>query len=301
MNNKLISVIIPSFKRVSDLERAISSIINQTYINFEVLVIDNNEINSNYETDTRNLITRYNYTNVKYFKSPQVSNAQVARNFGIKISTGDYICFLDNDDSFLPNKLLIQSNLLDIASPDVIGVYCGFNIVSLNKIKKSYNYFNSGDLTIDLLLQKFAFCGGSCLMLRNELVKKFDYKFNEFYKSHQDWYFLLDIMKNHKLIPSFEILVNINIDDSSTFKFNEQFLIEQKNIFINKILPIIEAKSTDLQNKILQIQYYHLASILVTKRKYRNALKYLIISFQYKNLTIIQFLKFILKLLTSII
>ena len=107
MNNttNLVSIIIPTYNREKYLEEAILSIINQTYKNFEILVIDDGS-KENYAERICNKYTNCTYL---YKKNGGVSSA---RNFGIKKSKGDFIAFLDDDDVWKINKLEIQLNLL---------------------------------------------------------------------------------------------------------------------------------------------------------------------------------------------
>ena len=107
MNNttNLVSIIIPTYNREKYLEEAILSIINQTYKNFEILVIDD----GSKENYAERICNKYNNCTYLYKKNGGVSSA---RNFGIKKSKGDFIAFLDDDDVWKINKLEIQLNLL---------------------------------------------------------------------------------------------------------------------------------------------------------------------------------------------
>ena len=100
-----ISVIIPTYNRVSLLKKAIYSVLTQTYKDFEIIIIDN------YSTDgTLKYLQQLNDKRVNFY---QVRNNRIiakSRNFGISKSLGKYIAFLDDDDWWDKNKLL-ESNL----------------------------------------------------------------------------------------------------------------------------------------------------------------------------------------------
>jgi glycosyltransferase involved in cell wall biosynthesis len=99
----LVSVVIPTYNRASDLKRALKSVLDQTYFNWEVLVIDN------YSTDgTNELISEFNDVRIKLFKINNQGVIAVSRNLGIRLSSGEYIAFLDSDDFWLPKKLEIS-------------------------------------------------------------------------------------------------------------------------------------------------------------------------------------------------
>lgn len=102
----LISIIIPTYKRAEMLSRAIESCLNQTYKNIEIIIVDDNNPNTEFRKSTSEFMKKYkNNEKVKYVKMPSNGGGAKARNFGIEKSKGKYIAFLDDDDYFLENKL----------------------------------------------------------------------------------------------------------------------------------------------------------------------------------------------------
>ncbi len=98
-----ISVIIPTYNRINTIKRAIDSVLNQTYKNFEVLIIDDGS------TDNTGKFIENNYkdSRINYFYSKN-KGVSFARNLGIKKSSGEWIAFLDSDDEWLLDKLKKQ-------------------------------------------------------------------------------------------------------------------------------------------------------------------------------------------------
>ncbi len=106
MKNKIeISVIIPTFNRKELLYRSISSVLNQDHKPYEIIIVDNGS-----NDDTESMIKK-KFESVQYFyyESKGVSRA---RNFGIRKSKGNWICFLDSDDEWKKNKIKIQTNYI---------------------------------------------------------------------------------------------------------------------------------------------------------------------------------------------
>ena len=101
--NPLVSVIVTTFNRKDKLKEAIKSILDQTYNNLEILVVDNY---SNY--DINELIQDFNDTRIILIQNENNGNYVVNRNLGIKKSNGDYIAFCDDDDYWLTHKLTEQ-------------------------------------------------------------------------------------------------------------------------------------------------------------------------------------------------
>ena len=98
--NPLVSIIIPTYNRAEDLKRALQSVIDQTFTNWEVVVVDNHSIDN---TDT--LIESFNDPKIRLFKIHNEGVIAASRNLGLKHALGEYIAFLDSDDWWLPKKL----------------------------------------------------------------------------------------------------------------------------------------------------------------------------------------------------
>lgn len=120
MEKPLVSVIITSFNRFDMLKEAINSVLNQTYTNYEIIVVDDAS------TDNSPIAIKQEYGNKINFVSNERNLGPVqSRNRGIDLSNGEYIALLDSDDVFLPNKLEYLVNVLNKA-PGTIFVYCGW-------------------------------------------------------------------------------------------------------------------------------------------------------------------------------
>lgn len=94
----LVSVIIPTYNRVQYLERALHSVLDQTFSDYELIIIDDGS------TDDTNLLLKKYKKRIRIF-SILHSGVSAARNFGIEKSHGEWITFLDSDDFWLPEKL----------------------------------------------------------------------------------------------------------------------------------------------------------------------------------------------------
>lgn len=124
MNDK-VSVIIPTYKRSEFLDRAIQSVLVQTYTNIEIVVVDDNNPNTEYRVATENQMAKYEKNSkVRYIKNHCNTGGALARNVGINMATGGYIAFLDDDDVYLPQKIenqieYMKKMKLDMSFTDV--------------------------------------------------------------------------------------------------------------------------------------------------------------------------------------
>src|SRR5680860_383473 len=97
-----ISVVIPTYNRVRTLGRAIDSVLNQSYKDWELVVVDDGSTDG-----TDELMDKYDDPRIIYIKQGINKGVSIARNNGVKQSTGDFVSFLDSDDAYLSNGLSI--------------------------------------------------------------------------------------------------------------------------------------------------------------------------------------------------
>ncbi len=95
-----ISVIIPTCNRPELLPRAVKSVLNQTFNDFEVIVVDDGD-----KISAEKAMAQFSDQRIKYIKHEKRKGGGAARNTGLRNSQGDYIAFLDDDDEYLPDKL----------------------------------------------------------------------------------------------------------------------------------------------------------------------------------------------------
>lgn len=115
MKEELISVIMPTYNRGYIISLAIDSILNQTYRNFEFIIVD--DFSSD---DTENIISTYNDKRIKYIKLDKKMGANYARNIGLKNAKGKYITFQDSDDYSMPNRLEKEYKTLKKEDADLV-------------------------------------------------------------------------------------------------------------------------------------------------------------------------------------
>jgi glycosyltransferase involved in cell wall biosynthesis len=109
-NNPKVSVVIPTYNRPHLIGRAIKSVLDQTYQNFEIVVIDDSP-----NEETEKIIKSLNDKRIKYIRNEERKGLSAARNQGVKMSdlSAKYIAFLDDDDEWLPQFLEKTINELE--------------------------------------------------------------------------------------------------------------------------------------------------------------------------------------------
>lgn len=113
----MISVIIPTYNREKTIKRAIESVLQQTYKDIEVIVVDDGSVDN-----TKEVVKSIDDERVKYYYQDN-QGACAARNKGVDLASGDYIAFQDSDDYWNPQKLEIQLKALQENKVDVVISY----------------------------------------------------------------------------------------------------------------------------------------------------------------------------------
>ena len=105
-----VSVIIPTYNRAEKVIRSISSVLNQTFSDFEVIIVDDGSADG-----TEKAVARLKGP-IKYLVHSANLGVSAARNIGIKHSNAPFIAFLDSDDHWLPEKLKVQMEFFETNS-----------------------------------------------------------------------------------------------------------------------------------------------------------------------------------------
>ena len=126
--NPKVSVVIPTYSRNDTLERAIASVLNQTYRNLEILVVDDNPADSEWRARTSDLMQKYaGNPMIRYIKNPCNMGGSGARNTGIREAIGAYIAFLDDDDEYLTENIEKKLHAFQQADNEKVALVYGYS------------------------------------------------------------------------------------------------------------------------------------------------------------------------------
>lgn len=164
--NPLVSVIIPVYNRREFLVRAIKSVLNQSYSDFEILVIDDCS-----SENIQEIVLSFHNDRIVYVRHEKNSGANVARNTGIAYARGEFVAFLDSDDEWLPEKLKDQMEIFAQADEKVGIVYSGYWIMQNSKKFLGHIPEKRGDIFQDELVRDYV-SPTSCVMVRKSCLEK---------------------------------------------------------------------------------------------------------------------------------
>jgi len=166
LNTPLVSVIIPTYNRAWALKKAIDSVLEQDYKNFELIVVDDGSTD-----DTEALLKPYTGS-LKLIQQPNLG-VSAARNKGISVSSGSLIAFLDSDDYWYPEKLSAQVKFFN-ANPDTW--ICQTEEIWIRNGKKVNPKKKHQKLSGMIFIPSLALClvSPSAVMIRKNLFIKID-------------------------------------------------------------------------------------------------------------------------------
>ena len=163
--NTLVSIVVPTYNHSIYLKRALESIINQTYENWEVIVIDNHSTDNTFE-----VVANFKNNRIKYLKVHNKGIIAISRNIGIKSANGEWIAFLDSDDWWTRDKLEI---CIQSINEKVDFIYHDLEIIANNSRIFSRKKIKSRKLKkpvlIDLLTEGNAI-GNSSVFVRKKFL-----------------------------------------------------------------------------------------------------------------------------------
>ena len=150
----MVSIIIPTYNRSQFLIEAVESCIRQSYKHLEVIIVDDGSTDNTQTTVRKLLRTTWSRQNIRYFFRKN-EGASAARNFGLSMSRGEYVQFLDSDDLLHPNKINYQVGQLKNSCYDVSLCYG-----SMGTSLKESDLQDIGDYSENNIDQLYKLCSG---------------------------------------------------------------------------------------------------------------------------------------------
>lgn len=251
MNSKLVTIVIPTFNRAHLICRTLESISNQTYTNWEAIIIDDGSTD-----DTEVVIKPFlEDERIKFLKRPEdrLRGGNDARNYGFEMSTGKYIKWLDSDDLLEPECLEVQVNAMVTGKHDV--VFCRSRFFKQNEktceiIIGDYwhhTFPERSNFLENFVIGKIRFCNNDGLWDRNILDNK-PY-FNKLRNSQEFLMIIKHLSKNINVGIVNEVLVLVRKHDDQMFH-KRNYATFSKHQCLARYLAIKELKLNKTGTKL---------------------------------------------------
>jgi glycosyltransferase involved in cell wall biosynthesis len=185
-----VSVIIPTHNRAHIIPQTIDSVLAQTFRDFEIIVIDDGS------TDDTSAVLQHRYGEQITCIRIQNSGLPAARNTGITAARGQYIAFLDDDDAWLPDKLKLQTALMQ-NNPSLGLVYCGcYTIAADDTVISETRPLKRGALFEDLLRSNDIVGSASAVLVAGSVFSRAGC-FDETLTACEDWDLWIRIARDY--------------------------------------------------------------------------------------------------------
>lgn len=227
------SIVIPTYNSYEKLLRAIQSIHEQTYGEYEIIVVDDGSTD-----ETKDTIPALELDKVRYFYKNNGGPAS-ARNVGISHAQGKYVCFLDADDAFMPNKL---AEFCSLCTHDVALIFSDAEYIDeatqTSSLFSSKQRMQHKDLFLSLLEDNFIVASTVCV--KTTLLKTILFDENENLKFVEDYDLWLKIAQNNQLqyleIPLTKYYIHASNNSSNVLKtYSSLIRIYKKWFFVSSI------------------------------------------------------------------
>lgn len=289
IDNIKVSVIIPTYNRANEIEKAVRSVINQTLKEIEIIVVDDNPPETQARNETRAIISKIKKDDSRliYIEHPRNMNGSVARNSGLKIAKGEVIAFLDDDDCYLPEKLEKQYELLISLGNDYGGIVSNCNILRQGQSVRVLDVSGEENALVKVLACVYNMGSGSNLFVRKTVIDEIG-GFDERLLRHQDYDFLARFFQKYKMKKINEPLFQIEQRSTHLNTPNLKKLEDAKDIYINNYKDIIDKLPSVDMNYVYYSQYISLSETAIRSNDRDAEEKYSQLASQYMRIGVKQ-------------
>ncbi len=212
----LVSIVMPAYNTARYIKEAVKSVINQTYKNWELIIIDDCS-----PDNTKEIVQSFSDSRIKYILNSQNSGALVSRNNAIEASSGKFIAFLDSDDVWKEDKLEKQINFMQ---QNNFSFTCT-HYELIDEHSKKLNILTTAPLRISKSkFRLWNWCGCLTVIFDAEILGK---TYLENYKIRDDWALWLKISEKSDCHCLAENLAFYRVRDNSQSKSGLINLLKQ--------------------------------------------------------------------------
>lgn len=237
-----ISIVLPVYRGAAYLKDAIKSILNQTFTDFELIIV-----NDASPDDSEEVIRLFTDARIKYIKNPVNLGLVGALNVGLDHCAGKYVARMDQDDISFPNRLKQQFEFMESHSDVIV---CGMQIRILGT--NTIQYYPLTDEGIRVALLFGAPFAHPVVMMRRAVLDNNNLRYEEFFKHAEDYGFWVKLSKYGKLVNLPEVGLDYRLHQQ---QYTKVFLEENKKSDINIREAYLRANNVKLNDEELSL--YH--------------------------------------------
>lgn len=231
MDEKMVSVIMPTYNRAYIIRTAIQSVLEQTYSNWELIIVDDGS-----EDETKQILQEYKDERIKVLINDSNKGANYSRNRGGDIAKGEFIAFLDSDNYWKRNKLEKQVKILSRVQEEVAFTFCREERTAGETRFIPDSSFDIEKIDNDIM-------EANCIDTNTVLMRRTVFNevggFDNNIPRLQDWELFLRIIKmyNYKVIYDSEVL-NVNVLQKNSISYSNEKYFDAIIYILKKYIAI---------------------------------------------------------------
>ncbi len=269
MTNIFFSIIIPTYNRAGFISKTLQSLLNQSYTDFEIIVVDDGSTDN-----TAEVMANFVGEKISYHKKENAERA-AARNFGARLAKGEYINFFDSDDVAYPNHLETAFSVLNRHSqPELF--HLGYDIKDGRRnLMSQVNTFQGANLNSQLIDGNVLSCNG--VFLRKDIALKHPFNEDRALSASEDYELWLRLAARYPVLYNNTITSTvINHDARSVLVINKNALIRRQEAFIKHLFedPVSALQYASYKNTIVADVYTYISLHLALTKKHRKEVIY---------------------------
>lgn len=276
MESKIVSVIIPTFNRQKVILNCILSIVNQTYDNIEIIVVDDGSTDDT-KKEVESFFLKYDGNKKLKYITQKNKGASSARNYGLEVASGEYIIFFDSDDIMLSTRVEKQLKLIVETNSDC----CAAGFKEAPSGWSYVPYYNVNDDLFGLVFSGKLLWSTQSWMFRKDLLNEVG-GYDSSFTVYQDKEIIFRIFEKKKpkiCIIKEELSIFINDPDDKNRimkKYNSPAGLVSKYKFYKEVLEYLSLNTNvKLFGKIIYRFFSEVVLVCYAKNKYLKLTKVL--------------------------
>ncbi len=235
IDSPFFSIIIPTYNRADFIRKTIESVLSQSFPNFEIIVVDDGSTDN-----TENIVKSIGSHKIHYYKKENGERA-AARNFGVKVSKGHYINFLDSDDVIYSNHFQVAKDF--IVEHQGVEIFClGYDIKDeQNNLLRSVGNIES--INRSILTGNILSC--NCVLIRKDIISQNQFNEDRALSSLEDWELWIRMSSRYPFLSSKIITSTVVQHEARSVMSVDTFKIKEK---VDKFIHYVSLDESNKRN-----------------------------------------------------
>lgn len=217
MRSPFFSIVLPTYNRASFIEAAVGSVIGQTYTDWELIIIDDGSTDN-----TKEIVAKFTDTRIRYIWQ-QNAERSAARNKGINLSNGEFICFLDSDDTWKPYHLQTHFDKIKECNYEAAFYFTGMVWNFTDRKKEVIFPAPDENNRVEYVITNQI--GTPTVCIHHTILKT--EQFNTALRINEDVELFARIVARHKLIQIPIATIDVIVHDTNTMALEKNYISPQ--------------------------------------------------------------------------